>query len=103
MPLTPDEFRYYFLAHMAYNIAGGHHTFHECAILLKIAGLPYEEGNYTSVFPREFVLNAPKDPDKRTQSWLQSLKEEYSELFPLNLHPSEEPEYSAHIFKAFKA
>jgi len=99
--LTPEEFRYYFLAHMAYNIAGGHHTFYECAALLEIAGLPYEEGDYTSVFPQEFILNPPADPEKPNQSWLQSLSEQFPDLFPIDLKHPKDPEFDAHLWQIF--
>ena len=49
--LTVEEYWQYALVHIAYNILSGHHTFHEMATIVRLVGIPYQDGHYASLFP----------------------------------------------------
>jgi hypothetical protein len=48
--LTIEEYWLYALVHMSYNILSGHHTFHEMATIMRLVEIPYQDGNYASLF-----------------------------------------------------
>ncbi|OGT30791.1 MAG: hypothetical protein A3E87_07510 [Gammaproteobacteria bacterium RIFCSPHIGHO2_12_FULL_35_23] len=75
-----EELNYYSLMQIAYNIAGGHHSFHECAIILPSVGLNYIPGDYLSIFPRGIITEIPVD-SKTSLPWLLALKQQFSGIF----------------------
>jgi hypothetical protein len=52
-PMSVMDYWHYALAHLSYNIQGGHHTFHEYAAIMALVGVPYQAGNYSGIFPQD--------------------------------------------------
>ena len=52
-PMSVMDYWHYALAHLSYNIQGGHHTFHEYAAIMALVGVPYQAGNYSSIFTQD--------------------------------------------------
>ncbi len=58
--LTQEELLLFNLCAISYMIGNGHHAFHEYSIVWQVLGVPYINGDYASIFPKDLLQNHPE-------------------------------------------